>query len=1009
MDRSFEDRSSVHDWKTLVSVLGIGVLSLVLFASGNPSRAEGEVASLSEGLVHDSEAWSGQFKPHFPAERVVESSVESETSWEIAPLESVKSDEGATDQATELLRVDTWSARDGEGETIHLVADGPVASVSAFTVENPNRLVVDLLGLHSSIKSSRIQVGSSRVERVRIGVHDDKVRVVLDGGSSNDVFDGRSVSPIGSGLLIALGRGAQLADHVLAIEGGQMPPSRSSDETELDEVIAALRAEVAKPDDTEVLETQEMETSRPTEVDPAEQTQRWLDLAAVADVDFGESLTDPSASEPGTLTNSSEPKLEPAPETLVGSPASKVGVPELATSETKIFEADTLAGLQAPEAAEPEFDSADSDVETVVGEVWNLAGREAAPIETAPLVEPAIRANTESPVETDPMVHVYAVDLVSQDDLDRIIVYGDRPSDYRLYEPDPETLVVSFDDARISHGEEVRIAPEQSGPVSLVTAFQQPDVSGSEVRVVIKRASNAVPRIERVGSQLLFEFPRAGEIASPPPVLAALAATETKSVGTEMFQADDDANSSPASEEIEITEATESLEPTASVELTEPEAVPAALEPPAAIAILNEGGFQEGKQYTGRRISLDFKDVNVADVLRLVAEVSDLNVVAGDEVSGQVTVRLVDVPWDQALDVILLTKGLGFERVGNVLRVAPATVLKQEEELRLQERRNLEALEDLVVKLQPINYANVQDVSNMVQRLLTPRGTVNVDARTNTLIIKDIASVVDEATALVKAIDTQTPQVMIEAKIVEANLDFSREFGSSWSVGTQPLIDGFDSGSGARRDLGNSDFLFHDTNNFSFGNPVAATSGVFNLAAFVVDEKMNLDLTLQAAEANGDGKVISSPRIVTLDNTRATIEQGVSIPFQTFENGDAQLEFVDAVLKLNVTPHITGDKSIIMKIEVSRNAPDDSVFTLTGSPAIAKNQVKTETLVSDGQTLVLGGIYVIDRSDTSQGVPLLKDVPGLGWAFKNKIIKDNRKELLMFVSPRIVMTAPDAS
>ena len=249
---------------------------------------------------------------------------------------------------------------------------------------------------------------------------------------------------------------------------------------------------------------------------------------------------------------------------------------------------------------------------------------------------------------------------------------------------------------------------------------------------------------------------------------------------------------------------------------------------------------------------------------------------------------------------------------------------------------------------------------------------------------------------------------MIEAKIVEANLDFSREFGSSWSFGTQPLIDGFAGDSGPRTDLGGRDFRFHDENNFVFGNPVAGTAGVFNLATFLIDEKMNLDLKLQAAEANGDGKVISSPRIVTLDNTKATIEQGVSIPFQTFENGDAQLEFIDAVLKLNVTPHITGDRSIIMKIEVSRNAPDDSVFTLTGSPAIAKNQVKTETLVADGQTLVLGGIYVLDKSNTSSGVPFLKDIPILGWAFKNKIVKDNRKELLMFVSPRIILNAPAA-
>jgi len=181
------------------------------------------------------------------------------------------------------------------------------------------------------------------------------------------------------------------------------------------------------------------------------------------------------------------------------------------------------------------------------------------------------------------------------------------------------------------------------------------------------------------------------------------------------------------------------------------------------------------------------------------------------------------------------------------------------------------------------------------------------------------------------------------------------------------------------------------------------------LAGTVLDDRFNVEADIRAAEVNGDGKVISSPRVVTLDNSEATIEQGVSIPFQTFENGDAQLEFVDAVLKLKVTPHITSDRSIIMKIHVSRNAPDDSVFTLTGSPAIAKNQVKTETLVKDGQTLVLGGIYVVDKSERQSRTPYLHKIPFIGMAFKSDEISDSRKELLIFVTPRIVRSGEAAS
>jgi type IV pilus assembly protein PilQ len=258
---------------------------------------------------------------------------------------------------------------------------------------------------------------------------------------------------------------------------------------------------------------------------------------------------------------------------------------------------------------------------------------------------------------------------------------------------------------------------------------------------------------------------------------------------------------------------------------------------------------------------------------------------------------------------------------------------------------------------------------------------------------------------------------MIEAKIVEANLDFKREFGASWGVGAQPLVDAYDPSSLAREDLGSDMLRFHNSegssffgNNAVFSNPItAAPNGLFNLAAFLLDEKLNLELQLQAAEVNGDGKVISSPRLVTLDNSKASISQGVSIPFQTFENGDAQLEFVDAVLKLEVTPHITSNKSIIMKISVKRNAPDDTVFTLTGSPAIAKNEVKTETLVKDGQTLVLGGIYVIVKSERESSVPYLSSIPLLGAAFRSHETSESRKELLIFVTPRIVMpVAEDA-
>jgi type IV pilus assembly protein PilQ len=822
--------------------------------------------------------------------------------WAIEPTAADAGDdepEQPIEEAPPAKKLISVAAREvGEGALIELGADGTIASAVSFTLENPDRLVIDLPDMVSEVQKSRIEVGSNLVERIRVGQHDEMVRVVVDAGSAQEPFEGRRVVPGPAGLWIALGSDSAL-DVALEEATSSAPPSAH-----------AARA----------LESAE-------------------------------------------------------------------------NGETAAIDAAGLAPAEEAEGSGPPTPAASPEGSTVT---------------------------------------VYGVEFDAQEERDRVVVLGERPLDYLVYEPDPETFILSISNADIEPEAAVRIAPEPGGPVSLVTSFAQPDVDTSEVRVVVKRAENLKPEISRRGSLLVLDFPRTGALAARPPVLVTAPgetlpgggsetpAQTASAPGTGAGDGEQLAALPPTGGEGDLALAPTGGGPDVALSPTGGQAAPASLEPPASIDILEEGGLVDGKEYSGRRISLDFKDVDISDVLRLIAEVSDLNVIAGDEVNGKVTIRLVDVPWDQALDIILLTKGLGFMRIGNVLRIAPNDVIAQEEEARLQERRAKERLEDLVVKLQPVNYADAKAVSAMVKHLLSDRGTVNVDSRTNTLILKDIPSVIDEATALVKAIDTQTPQVMIEAKVVEAKLQFSREFGSVWSIGVQPYTDAWDDGSGLRQDIGLHNFRFRpsqlpapalgSTNGLAFGNPITAgPTALANIGAFLLDEKLNLDVQLQAAETNGDGKVISSPRVVTMDNSAAKIEQGVSIPFQTFENGDAQLEFVDAVLKLDVTPHITGNKAIIMKIKVTRNAPDDSVFTLTGSPAIAKNEVDTETLVKDGQTLVLGGIYTLNKSQRQSRVPYLHSIPILGGMFRNNEISDDRQELLIFVTPRIVQGEQAAS
>ncbi|MDJ0786186.1 MAG: type IV pilus secretin PilQ [Myxococcota bacterium] len=856
----------------------------------------GSDATLEAATLSD--PWAGTFDETPVVEATEEGSApemaatDEPVETEAAPMVEVVEETPAL-PATLLLSIDFEGS--GDDALVNLRTDGRVEEFNQFLVEDPARLVIDLPGLVSGLDNDRFDVGMGGIERVRVGQHADKLRVVLDASEGSD------------GLLTARGLAGDDALYV-ATGSARLP------ELSMAEVPSAAA------DDGDEVEVEMAEEATPIE--------------------------DPT----GIV-------IETAPETEVVE-TEEIAEPEMATETS---ESDELAAIPA---------SIEDDAE---------ASSEEASWEEAAEVDSSEAAMDELMNPTS-VSTVAGVSLDRQGDRDRLAIRADQISDYQVVRPDASTLIVRLTPARLAEDATRRVVPETAGPVSLVTAFEQPDTSSSEVRVVVQRAQGLEPSITSQDGVLILDFMRGEDVAATPPALAVEKA------------------SGKASQDMG--------------------APPAAIDPDdGALDILEEGGLIDGKQYTGRRISLDFKDVDIDDVLRLIAEVSDLNIIAGDEVSGQVTIRLVDVPWDQALDVILLTKGLGFVRVGNVLRIAPSEQLKAEEEARLQERRAKEKLEDLVVKLQPVNYASVKEVEKMVKRLLTPRGSVDVDQRTNTIILKDIASVVDEATALVKAIDTQTPQVLIEAKIVEANLDFSKELGSQWAFGAQPLVDGLDPNSGDRGDLtigGRENVQFHNNplltgftdtfNHVSVQNPITSVpTGLLDLGAFILDQKFNVELRLEAAESHGEGKVISSPRVVTLDNRKASIEQGVSIPFQTFENGDAKLEFIDAVLRLEVTPHITADRSIIMKIEVNRNAPDDSVQTPTGSPAIAKNEAETETLVKDGQTLVIGGIYTIEKADRQSRVPYFHKIPVLGNAFKNNETRDIRKELLVFVTPRIVV------
>jgi len=443
----------------------------------------------------------------------------------------------------------------------------------------------------------------------------------------------------------------------------------------------------------------------------------------------------------------------------------------------------------------------------------------------------------------------------------------------------------------------------------------------------------------------------------------------------------------------------------------------------AASAPSNATGKNEGNnllqkpKYTGTKMTFDFQNADIHNVLRLIAEVSNLNIVAGDDVRGKITLRLRNVPWDQALDIILESKGLGKEQIGNVLRIAPKAKLKKEMQEKIASKKVVEKLEARITDYIPVNYTTAKDLVPKIKPLLSSRGTVTIDERTNTIIIKDIPKKVDEAKSMVKRLDTPTPEVLIESRIVEAAKEFTREVGIKWganyNAGPQygnPPSNNFPNQMNVRGGAnGQAGAQGATMGGPTAGGvlpmvnlPAAAAYGALGVTLEQVVDIFTLDVELTAMEDNGLGKVISSPRIATLDNKPASIEQGLRIPYlKITEEGTVTTEFIEANLNLEVTPHVSNDKMINMEIRVAKDTPDWT-HLVQGVPSIDKKEAITNVMVRDGGVTAIGGIFTIERSNVIHKVPLFGDIPILGWAFKNKRTVKNRKELLIFISPKLI-------
>lgn len=430
---------------------------------------------------------------------------------------------------------------------------------------------------------------------------------------------------------------------------------------------------------------------------------------------------------------------------------------------------------------------------------------------------------------------------------------------------------------------------------------------------------------------------------------------------------------------------------------------------------------EEEFKYTGQKLSLNFQDIEVRAVLQLLADFTGLNLVASDSVRGNVTLRLQNVPWDQALDIILKTKGLDKRIEGNVMMVAPAEEIAAREKLELETKQQVADLAPLRSEILQVNYAKASDIAVLLKakenNFLTSRGSVTIDDRTNVLLVQDTAEKLDDIRALVAKLDIPVRQVLIESRVVVADTTFQHALGVRFGITTDRETGGdVVNYGGVTGNAAGANTLYNggiptQNNRFNVNLPAGdagfGTFGTIGLALAKLPFGFLLDLELSAMEADGRGEVISSPRVLTSNQKEASIETGTEVPYQeATSSGATNVEFKKAVLSLKVKPQITPDDRVIMDLSITKDAVNQEVTGGGGEPGIDTNSISSQVLVDNGETVVLGGVFEQNRSTGVRRVPFFGELPYVGWLFRSNFKEDKKKELLIFVTPKIIKETP---
>ena len=733
---------------------------------------------------------------------------------------------------------------------------------------------------------------------------------------------------------------------------------------------------------------------------------------------------------------------------------------------TILFEGAGSPAEAPPIAAEPPARSgAPGETETVPGTAEaDLLPSGKEEIETLPLVaeptKPNKTADNVEPVPATPSKLLAAeapsaptraasgVDSISHtvaEGLLTVTVGGDGRLNYTSFRlANPPRLVFDF-------ASTVNRVPRQSvsidaAGVSRARVAQFQSANPKITRIVFDLDGDVHHRALSEGNDLkiyfsvsadrLAELVNANEEASSNEMAAATIGSEGQG-DFSAFGLDGSGAASPVASMEPVAVVAQSLTPTQSAPpevgsmlgLPDPPQEPPVAEPevtPGAGATLQRtiGGGQ--REYTGELISLDFKDGDIQDIFRLFADISGLNIVVQPGVSGRITLVLTEVPWDQALDLILKSHRLGYVVEGNVIRIAPLGELAQEEAERRRLAEEQALAGDLSTMIRELSYAKANAVQGLLNRNLSARGDIVIDTRTNTLIITDLPDRLDTIDTLIETLDAPIPGVEIEARVVVTTRNFTRNLGIQWGFSghadsefgnatelTFPnsvLIDGQSIGSVVDPNFRTAPPRASGTlppasaagqRGYAVNLPLpTAPTGAIGLALGSISGAFSLDVALAAAETRGQVRIISSPRIVTQNNTPAAIKQGLTFPVQVVANNTVTVTFKDAVLDLNVTPQITSADTIILDITVNNDTPDFG-RSVNGIPSIITQSATTQVLVPDGSTTVIGGVFVNNQSEQNSYVPLLHKIPGLGFLFKSTQNSSDNQELLIFLTPRI--------